>query len=85
MVFHTERTSGDWRFSLGVFWFCISICDIRNAGFPYKEIRQGPGDSPGIFCARERYLPKELSIFVDESGDLGGKSKHYLFTPVSAT
>lgn len=40
--------------------------------------------SPAIFYPfrQESPLAKELSIFVDESGDRGGKARYYLLTLV---
>ena len=45
---------------------------------------QVPGESPAIFYLFhwESSLAKELSIFVDESGDRGGKARYYLLTLV---
>lgn len=41
-----------------------------------------PGESPAIFLSipSKSPLAKELSIFVDESGDRGGKARYYLLT-----
>lgn len=40
---------------------------------------QGPGDPPpGIFFIWERFRVRELSVFVDESGNLGDDAKYYL-------
>ena len=45
---------------------------------------QVPGESPGYFFPfhQESPLAKELSVFVDESGDRGGEARHYLLTLV---
>ncbi|WP_052445251.1 hypothetical protein [Collinsella bouchesdurhonensis] len=45
---------------------------------------QVPGESPAIFLSIPLGVPlaKELSIFVDESGDRGGKARYYLLTLV---
>ena len=40
------------------------------------------GKSPGFFCPNKDSMSKELSIFVDESGDRGGKARYYLLTLV---
>ena len=50
--------------------------------FSYLQV---PGESPGYFFCPfhwESPLAKELSIFVDESGDCGGKARYYLLTLV---
>lgn len=43
---------------------------------------QVPGAVPRLFFYMEVLLAKELSIFVDESGDRGGKARYYLLTLV---
>lgn len=45
---------------------------------------QVPGESPGYFLSipLESPLAKEPSIFVDESGDRGGKARYYLLALV---
>lgn len=42
-----------------------------------------PGESPGFFVGTiGDSVAKELSIFVDERGDRGGKARYYLLTLV---
>ncbi len=41
-----------------------------------------PGDPPGIFFIWERFRVRELSVFVDESGNLGDDAKYYLLALV---
>ena len=44
---------------------------------------QVPGESPSFFIRTiGGSVVKELSIFVDESGDRGGKARYYLLTLV---
>lgn len=45
---------------------------------------QVPGESPAIFLSIPSGVPigQGLSIFVDESGDRGGKARCYLLTLV---
>lgn len=50
----------------------------KGCGLPSKEGCQEPGGFPRHFCARLGDVMRELSIFVDESGDVGTNSEYYL-------
>lgn len=51
-------------------------------GLPHKEGLRQPGVSPGIFGTGGVGTMRDLSIFVDESGDPGTESKYYLIVLV---
>ena len=57
----------------------IFVLPLRNVVQSYwSYVREGPpvaGVSPGIFYIQGGSMSKDLSIFVDESGDPGSESK----------
>lgn len=54
----------------------------KDIGFPKRESFQGPGASPRLSFYDWSSAVSELSILVDESGDMGTVSKYYLITLV---
>ena len=60
----------------------VSTCYMVVGGsLSYLQV---PGESPGYFYSfhQESPLAKELSVFVNESDDRGGKARYYLLTLV---
>ena len=55
---------------------------INKVVFPTRRASDGRGFSPGIFVIGGVGTMKDLSIFVDESGDPGTESKYYLIALV---
>lgn len=55
---------------------------INKVVFPTRRASDSRGFSPGIFVIGGVGTMKDLSIFVDESGDPGTESKYYLIVLV---
>lgn len=66
-------SSGSWKTITGViyrFWWLIQLPPSAGA-YP-----------PALVLSRSIILARDLSIFVDESGDCGGKVRYHLLTLV---
>lgn len=74
--------SRDAMYRLAPLALTASTCyKVIGGSLSYLQV---PGESPGYFLSIPLGAPlaKELSIFVDESGDRGGKARYYLLTLV---
>lgn len=57
------------------------VCGIKKMGFRFRRPVKGRGKPPA-FLFLEAAGMSELSVFVDESGDLGTDSTYYMLTLV---
>lgn len=63
-----------------IYLFCHSGMWYKAIGLSFAKGLRWPGVSPGIFYLQGGSMSKDLSIFVDESGDPGSESKCHAIT-----